>query len=77
MRNWSRPDYLNLSLFPIYYHHEFNERVSIKRVRKLRMKIKNELIAGMYEKHPDSNFKKQQLREFLHELSRILMYRNR
>ena len=50
-------------LLAIYCHREFNERVSIKRVRQLRIKIQNELRAGMYEKPPDSNFKEQQLRE--------------
>ena len=50
-------------LLAIYCHREYNERVSIKRVRQLRIKIQNELRAGMYEKPPDSNFKEQQLRE--------------
>ena len=50
-------------LLAIYCHREFNERVSIKRVRQLRIKIQNELRAGMYDKPPDSNFKEQQLRE--------------
>ena len=50
-------------LLAIYCHREFNERVSVKRVRQLRIKIKNELRAGMYEKPPDSNFKEQQFRE--------------
>jgi len=50
-------------LLAIYCHREFNERVSIKRVRQLRIKIQNELRAGMYEKSPDSNFKEQPLRE--------------
>ena len=50
-------------LLAIYCHRQFNERVSIKRVRQLRIKIQNELRAGMYEKPPDSNFKEQQLRE--------------
>jgi len=50
-------------LLAIYCHREFNERVSIKRVRQLRIKIQNELRAGMSEKPPDSNFKEQQLRE--------------
>jgi hypothetical protein len=48
-------------LLAIYCHREFNERVSIKRVRQLRIKIQNELRAGMYEKPPDPNFKEQQL----------------
>ena len=50
-------------LLAIYCHREFNERVSIKRVRQLRIKIQNELRAGMYEKPPDSNFKEQPLRK--------------
>jgi hypothetical protein len=50
-------------LLAIYCHREFNERVSIKRVRQLRIKIQNELRAGMYEKPPDSNFKEQELQE--------------
>ena len=50
-------------LLAIYCHREFNERVSIKRVRQLRIKIQDELSAGMYEKPSDSNFKEQQLRK--------------
>jgi hypothetical protein len=50
-------------LLAIYCHREFNERVSIKRVRQLRIKIQNELRAGMYEKPPDSKFKEQELQE--------------
>ncbi|WP_155316779.1 IS4 family transposase [Desulfosarcina alkanivorans] len=50
-------------LLAIYCHREFNERVSIKRVRQLRIKIQNELRASMYDKPPDSNSKEQQLRE--------------
>ena len=50
-------------LLAIYCHREFNERVSIKRVRQLRIKTQNELRAGKYEKPPDSNFKEQLLRD--------------
>ncbi len=50
-------------LLAIYCHREYNERVSIKRVRQLRIKIQNELRAGMYEKPPDPNFKEQPFRE--------------
>lgn len=50
-------------LLAIYCHRQFNERVSIKRVRQLRIKIQNELRAGIFGKPPDSNFKEQQLRE--------------
>jgi hypothetical protein len=49
-------------LLAIYCHHQFNERVSIKRVRQLRIKIQNELRAGIFEP-PDSNFKEQQLQD--------------
>lgn len=50
-------------LLAIYCHRQFNERVSIKRVRQLRIVIQNELRAGMYDKPPDSNLKEQHLRE--------------
>lgn len=46
-------------LLAIYCHRQFNERVSIKRVRQLRIKIQNELRAGVYDKPPDSNLKEQ------------------
>jgi hypothetical protein len=42
-------------LLAIYCHRQFNERVSIKRVRQLRIKIQNELRAGVFGKPPDSN----------------------
>jgi hypothetical protein len=48
-------------LLAIYCHRQFNERVSIKRVRQLRITIQNELRAGIFDKPPDSNFKEQQL----------------
>ena len=48
-------------LLAIYCHRQFNERVSIKRVRQLRIKIRNELRAGVFGKPPDSNFKEQEL----------------
>jgi hypothetical protein len=48
-------------LLAIYCHRQFNERVSIKRVRQLRIKIQNELRAGVFGKPPDSNFKEQEL----------------
>jgi len=50
-------------LLAIYCHRQFNERISIKRVRQLRIKIQNELRAGILDKPPDSNFKEQQLQE--------------
>ena len=50
-------------LLAIYCHRQFNERVSIKRVRQLRIKIQNELRAGIFVKPPDSNLKEQQLQE--------------
>jgi len=50
-------------LLAIYCHRQFNERVSIQRVRQLRITIQNELRAGFYAKPPDSNFKEQLLRE--------------
>ena len=46
-------------LLAIYCHRQFNERVSIKRVRQLRIKIQNELRDGSFGKPPDSNFKEQ------------------
>ena len=48
-------------LLAIYCHRQFNERVSIKRVRQLRIKIQNELRAGVFGKPPDSNLKEQDL----------------
>jgi IS4 transposase len=48
-------------LLAIYCHRHFNERVSIKRVRQLRIKIQNELRAGVFCKPPDSNLKEQEL----------------
>jgi IS4 transposase len=51
-------------LLAIYCHRQFNERVSIKRVRQLRIKIQNELRAGVFGKPPDSNLKEQELRSF-------------
>ncbi len=50
-------------LLAIYCNRQYNERVSIKRVRQLRITIQNELRAGIFEKPPDSNFKEQQLQE--------------
>jgi hypothetical protein len=50
-------------LLAIYCHREFNERVSIKRVRQLRIKIQNELRAGIFDRPPDSNSKEQILQE--------------
>ncbi len=41
----------------VFFH--FNERVSIKRVRQLRIKIQNELRVGIVDKPPDPNFKEQ------------------
>jgi hypothetical protein len=48
-------------LLAIYCHRQFNERVSIKRVRQLRIRIQNELRDGIFEKPPDSNLKEQEL----------------
>ena len=50
-------------LLAIYCHRQFNERVSIKRVRQLRIKIQNELRTGFFDKPPDLNFKEQQLQK--------------
>jgi hypothetical protein len=50
-------------LLAIYCHRQFNERVSIQRVRQLRITIQNELRTGFYAKPPDSNYKEQLLRE--------------
>ncbi len=46
-------------LLAIYCHRQFNERVSIKRVRQLRIHIQNELRTDFFHKPPDSNFKEQ------------------
>ena len=50
-------------LLAIYCHRQFNERVSIKRVRQLRIQIQNELRGGIFDKPPDSNFKEPQLQQ--------------
>jgi hypothetical protein len=50
-------------LLAIHCHRQFNERVSIKRVRQLRIQIQNELRNGFFDKSPDSNFKEQQLQQ--------------
>ena len=44
-------------LLAIYCHRQFNERVSIKRVRQLRIKIQNELRSGSFDMPPNLNFK--------------------
>ncbi len=46
-------------LMAIYCHEEFNEKVSIKRIRQLRTKILNELFNGQANSEPirDNNFK--------------------
>ncbi|CCK78265.1 IS4 family transposase [Desulfobacula toluolica] len=48
-------------LMAIYCHKEFNEKISIKRVRQLRTKILNELFQGQDNSGPteDNNFKEQ------------------
>ena len=50
-------------LLAIYCHRQFNERISIKRVRQLRITIQNELRTGIFDKPPDSYFKEQQLQQ--------------
>ncbi len=50
-------------LLAIYCHREFNERVSIKRVRQLRITIQNELRTGIFGEPPDSNVKELQLQD--------------
>lgn len=50
-------------LLAIYCHRQFNERVSIKRVRQLRIKIQNDLRTGIFDKPPDSNFKEPKLQK--------------
>ena len=48
-------------LMAIYCHEEFNEKVSIKRVRQLRIKILNELFNGQDDSgHTDDNNAKEQ-----------------
>jgi hypothetical protein len=46
-------------LLAIYCRRQFNERVSIKRVRQLRINIQNELRTGFFDKPPDLNLKEQ------------------
>lgn len=48
-------------LLAIYCHRQFNEKVSIKRVRQLRIQIQNELRAATYDAPNDSVFKEQEL----------------
>jgi len=50
-------------LLAIYCHRQFNERVSIKRVRQLRIQIQNELRTDFFYKPPDSNLKEQQFQQ--------------
>ena len=50
-------------LLAIYCHRQYNERVTIKRVRQLRITIQNELRTGFFDKSPDSNLKEQQLQQ--------------
>ena len=50
-------------LLAIYCHRQYNERVSIKRVRQLRIQIQNELRTGFFDKPADLNFKEQQLQQ--------------
>ena len=50
-------------LLAIYCHRQFNERVSIERVRQLRIKIQNDLRTGVFDKPPDSNFKEPKLQK--------------
>ncbi len=46
-------------LIAIYCHNNFNEKVSIKRVRELRIKIKNEACNFNFQSLNKSNPKKQ------------------
>jgi len=48
-------------LLAIYCHRKFGERVSIKRVRQLRITIQNELRTGIFDKPPDSDLKEEKL----------------
>ena len=48
-------------LLEIYCHQQFNEKVSIKRVRQLRIQIQNELRAATYDAPNDSVFKEPEL----------------
>ena len=50
-------------LLAIYCHRQYNERVSIKRVRQLRIHIQNELRTGFFDKSLNSNFKEQDLQQ--------------
>ena len=50
-------------LLAIYCHRQFNERVSIKRVRQLRIKIQNELRVSLFDKPPDPDFKEQKFQK--------------
>jgi hypothetical protein len=49
-------------LLAIYCHRQFNERVSIKRVRQLRIIIQNELRTGVFAGLSEKNLKEQELR---------------
>ncbi len=47
-------------LLAIYCHNQYNERVSIKRVRELRIKMRNEIASSCYDDPPDpKDFKGQ------------------
>ena len=46
-------------LLAIYCHDEYNERVSIKRVRELRIKIRNEIASCHYDPPDSKDFKGQ------------------
>jgi len=46
-------------LMSIHCHKQFNEKVSIKRIRELRTTILNELYAGHHPETNQENFKEQ------------------
>ena len=47
-------------LLAIYCHEQYNEKVNIKRVRELRIKIRNEIASNEHDGPPDpKGFKEQ------------------
>jgi len=46
-------------LLAIYCHDEYNERVSVRRVRELRIKIRNESVNGFYDPPDPNHFNEQ------------------
>ena len=47
-------------LLAIYCHEQYNEKVSIKRVRELRIKIRNEIASNGHDDPPDPQYFEEQ-----------------